>query len=144
MTAALLSAIPSLAQTPTTTAQGVEQPSKPAQVGIAVVQGCFSSPGELVSIGNVDFNSRDKCAVDNCKAQGYAVAASMGGAECFCGNKYPPKAALTNDSNCNAICPGWGADACECDFVVARDVKQDTNPLLQAAAASSGQSTTPA
>jgi cell wall integrity and stress response component len=66
-----------------------------------------------VSIGNLDFNTKDKCAVTNCKAQGYAVAASMGGAECYCGDKYPPKAALVDDSNCNTKCPGFGWQACE-------------------------------
>jgi len=106
----MLYTAPTLSQT--TTKEGVEEPSAPPQVGLAVVQGCFSSQGELVSIGNLDFNSRDKCAVDNCKAKGYSVGASMGGSECYCGNKYPPKAALVNDTNCNTKCPGWGADAC--------------------------------
>jgi cell wall integrity and stress response component len=113
MTTALLSAVPALAQQPSpTSAMGVEEPSAAPTLNVAVVQGCFSSPGELVSIGTLDFNSKDKCAVVNCKARGYAVAASMGANECYCGNKYPPKAALVNDSNCNAPCTGFGTQAC--------------------------------
>lgn len=114
MTAAVLAVVPALASQ--TTAKGVEEPSAVPTLNAAVVQGCFSSPGELVSIGALDFNSKDKCAVQNCKAQGHAVAASMGGNECYCGDKYPPKAALVNDTNCNIGCTGYDWDACGGSF----------------------------
>ncbi|KAH8904780.1 hypothetical protein BR93DRAFT_939834 [Coniochaeta sp. PMI_546] len=114
MTAALLAAVPALASQ--TTAKGIEEPAATPTLNAAVVQGCFSSPGELVSIGTLDYNSKDKCAVENCKAQGHAVAASMGGNECYCGDKYPPKAALVNDTNCNIGCTGYDWDACGGSF----------------------------
>ncbi|KAB5545798.1 hypothetical protein GE09DRAFT_219349 [Coniochaeta sp. 2T2.1] len=112
--AALLSAVPALAGQ--TTAKHVQEPAATPTLGVAVVQGCFSSPGELDSIGNVDFNSKDQCAVINCRKQGKSVAASMGGNECFCGDKYPPKKALVNDSFCDSPCSGYDWDACGGNF----------------------------
>lgn len=78
-----------------------------------VVQGCFSSPGELVYWGTPEYNSKDSCARATCKElMGKPVAATMGGNMCFCGDKYPPKAALVNDTNCNIGCAGFDWDAC--------------------------------
>lgn len=118
MTAALLSAVPALADTTSTSASttkmGVEQPSAAPTIDVPTVQGCFSSQGDLKSVGVLSFNSIDKCAVDTCKAQGYAVGASMGANECYCGNEYPPASALVNDSNCDAPCTGYGTQACQC------------------------------
>lgn len=110
MTAAVLAVVPALASQ--TTAKGIEEPSASPTLNAAVVQGCYSSQGELVSIGTLEYNSKDKCAVENCKAQGHAVAASMGGNECYCGDKYPPKSALVNDTYCNIGCTGYDWDAC--------------------------------
>ena len=108
--AALLSAAPALAGQ--TTAKHVEEPSATPTLGVAVVQGCFSSPGELDSIGVIEWNAKGICAVDNCRAKGFEVAASMGGNECYCGHKYPPKAALVDDSKCDSPCAGYDWDAC--------------------------------
>jgi cell wall integrity and stress response component len=110
MTAALLAAVPALASQ--TTAKGVEEPAAAPTPSVAVVVGCYSSPGELVSAGTFEFNSISKCAVDTCAAQGHLVGASMGGNECYCGDEYPPKAALVNDTMCNIGCTGYDWDAC--------------------------------
>lgn len=81
-------------------------------LNVAKVQGCYSHPGELVAIGVIPYNSKDECSVKNCKAQGKAVAATMGGAECFCGDKYPPHEAQVEDSKCDMACTGWPYEAC--------------------------------
>lgn len=40
------------------------------------------------------------------------MSATTAGNECYCGNEYPPKDTLVDDSKCNVGCPGWGASAC--------------------------------
>ena len=110
MTAALLAAAQALASQ--TTAKGVEEPSATPTLNVAVVQGCFSSPGELVEVTTLEYNSKDECSVKTCKAQGKAVAATMGGNQCWCGDKYPPQIAMVNDTSCNIGCTGYDYDAC--------------------------------
>ncbi len=98
--------------TPTVTL-GVEQPSATPQANTPVVQGCFSSSGELTFVSNETYNSRGRCGTELCNQKyGKYVGASTQGKECWCGDKYPPKSALVDDSNCNAPCTGYGQDAC--------------------------------
>ena len=108
--AALLAATSVLAQSHTT---GVEEPSAVPKLGAPVVQGCYSSAGKLKLDSTPDFNSKSKCALEICKAKGKSVAGTMGGDQCFCGDEYPPKAALAKDSDCNVGCSGFDQQACE-------------------------------
>lgn len=146
MAAALLSAVPTLAQqSSTSTKMGVEQPSAVAVPNELTVQGCFSSPGELKSMGVLSYNSESKCAQDTCLAQGFAVAATTAGSECYCGNEYPPQAAVANDTHCNTPCTGYGQNACQCNtrrprFLAAMALTGSLS--LQVAVTSSGPSTT--
>lgn len=105
--AALLTATPALTAT-----KGVEEPSAAPTLNVIVVQGCFSSGGELVYQSTELFNSKSKCGNDICLALGKPVAGTMGGNQCFCGDKYPPKSALVDDSECNVGCTGYDQQAC--------------------------------
>lgn len=116
---ALLASIPAtLAQDTTPTAatttytKGVEEPSASPTLDVPVVQGCYSHQGELVKAPKLEFNSKDSCAKVYCKGLGKMVAGTMGGNMCYCGDKYPPKAALADDSQCNIGCTGYDKQAC--------------------------------
>ncbi|KAJ9148677.1 Cell wall integrity and stress response component 1 [Pleurostoma richardsiae] len=95
-----------------TTSKGVEEPSAMPTLGAQIVQGCFSSYGELVFNSKQEYNSKSKCAHDICYAAGKLVAGTTGGNQCYCGDKYPPKISLANDSDCNAPCTGYDPQAC--------------------------------
>ncbi|CAK7563372.1 MAG: hypothetical protein SEPTF4163_001240 [Sporothrix epigloea] len=96
----------------TTTKMGVEQPSSAPIYKQPVVQGCFSSAGDLVFNSSQAFNSRGECGQTICQAMGKAVAASTEGSKCYCGDSYPPNSTLVEDKYCNAPCTGFGQDAC--------------------------------
>lgn len=113
--AALLAAKSAMAAT-ATTATGVEEPSAVPTLGAAAVQGCFSSKGDLVFNSTQLYNSKSKCALDICAAMGKPVAGTMGGDECYCGDEYPPKSTLANDTDCNIGCSGYDLQACGGDF----------------------------
>ena len=85
------------------------------QLNVETVYGCYSDPGDLVSNGTNTFTSRGKCAKEICNwALGATVAATMGGNECFCGDKYPPKKYKLPDEECNIPCVGYPElDACK-------------------------------
>lgn len=97
----------------TSTASGVEEPSADPTLGAQVVQGCFSSWGNLILNSTPDFNSKSACAFDVCYAGKYTVAATSAGNECYCGTEYPPENSLTDDANCDTPCPGYGLQACK-------------------------------
>ncbi|CAK7210338.1 hypothetical protein SBRCBS47491_000744 [Sporothrix bragantina] len=96
----------------TTTKMGVEQPSSTPIYMQPVVQGCFSSSGDLVFNSTQAFNSRGECGQTICQAMGKAVGASTEGSKCYCGDSYPPNSTLVDDKYCNAPCTGFGQDAC--------------------------------
>lgn len=102
----------SAAAAATTTKMGVEQPSSTPIYMQPVVQGCFSSSGDLVFNSTQPFNSRGQCGQTVCQAMGKAVAASTEGSKCYCGDSYPPNSTLVDDKYCNAPCTGFGTDAC--------------------------------
>lgn len=58
------------------------------------------------------YMSMGACATDLCIPAGFLTSATTAGNECYCGNEYPPKSTLVDDSKCNVGCPGWGASAC--------------------------------
>lgn len=108
---AIATALPAFAAT-TTAASGIEEPSAAPTLGAQVVQGCFSSWGNLIFNSTPSFNSKSACAVDICYAGGFQVAATTGGNQCYCGNEYPPKDSVVDDSKCDVPCPGYGLQAC--------------------------------
>ncbi|EPE05149.1 wsc domain containing protein [Ophiostoma piceae UAMH 11346] len=95
-----------------TATMGVEQPSSAPIYKQPVVQGCFSSAGDLVFNSSQTFNSRGECGQTICQAMGAYVAASSAGDKCYCGNTYPANSTLVDDSKCNSPCTGYGQDAC--------------------------------
>ncbi|KAK3935300.1 putative wsc domain protein [Diplogelasinospora grovesii] len=117
--AALLAATHVLAATgtgtntaPSSTSTGVEEPSTAPVLNQITTQGCFSSQGELVLNGTLQFNTKGSCGTDTCLKLGYPVAATSGGNQCYCGKKYPPKDTLVDDKNCNVGCTGFDLQAC--------------------------------
>jgi cell wall integrity and stress response component len=92
--------------------QGVQQPSGVPVPNDAIVQGCFSSSGDLQFVTVPQWNSRGSCGVDTCQKMGKLVAATTGGKECWCGDKYPARNTVVEDNNCNIPCTGFGDDAC--------------------------------
>lgn len=96
------------------TASGVQEPSSNPTLGAQVVQGCFSSWGNLIFNSTPEFNSKSACAFDICYAGKFTVAASSAGNECYCGTEYPPEDTLADDSKCDTPCPGYGLQACRC------------------------------
>lgn len=107
-----VAAFAAAASAATTTSMGVEQPSSAPIYKQPVVQGCFSSAGDLVYNSTQTYNSRGECGQTICQALGYYVAASTEGDKCYCGNTYPSNSTLVDDSNCNTPCTGYGQDAC--------------------------------
>lgn len=96
----------------TSTKMGVEQASSSPITDQPVVQGCFSSPGNLNKTSKETYNSRGQCGQTVCQALGDWVAATTQGDLCYCGNSYPPNSTLVDDSKCNTPCTGYGQDAC--------------------------------
>ena len=92
-------------------------------LGAQVVQGCFSSSGDLVSNGTVQWNSKSGCAHDICFVDNFTVAGTTGGNQCFCGNHYPSENDRVDDSKCNVGCSGYGLQACMWEIF-------DQKPLL--------------
>ncbi|KKY33527.1 putative wsc domain containing protein [Diaporthe ampelina] len=110
LAAAIAIVLPAYAAT--TTSANLEEPSAAPTLGAQVVQGCFSSWGNLIFNSTPDFNTKSACAYDLCYAGGFKVAATSGGNQCYCGNEYPPKSTIVDDSNCDVPCPGYGVQAC--------------------------------
>ncbi|ROV94754.1 hypothetical protein VMCG_08835 [Cytospora schulzeri] len=112
LAAAIAVAFPAYADEGTATTSNIEEPSAVPTLGAQVVQGCFSSWGNLIFNSTTQYQSKSACAFDVCYSGGFPVAATSGGNECYCGTEYPPKDTLTDDSNCNTPCPGYGQQAC--------------------------------
>lgn len=110
LAAAIATALPAYAAT--ATSANLEEPSAAPTLGAQIVQGCFNSWGNLIFNSTPDFNTKSACAVDLCYAGGFKVAATSGGNQCYCGNEYPPKNSLVDDSKCDVPCPGYGVQAC--------------------------------
>ncbi|KAK0612059.1 hypothetical protein B0T14DRAFT_340347 [Immersiella caudata] len=115
LAAALFAAASVMGQTPTKpspTEKGVQKPSASPTLNVITVQGCFTDSGELQFNSTPRFNSESSCVQDICFKGGFEVAGTTGGNKCFCGHKYPPKIALTDDKNCNIGCAGFDLQAC--------------------------------
>lgn len=115
LAAALFAAASVMGQTatkPTQTEKGVQKPSAAPTLNVITVQGCFTDPGDLKLNSTPKFNSESSCVQDICFKNGFEVAGTTGGNQCFCGHKYPPKIALTDDKKCNIGCAGFDLQAC--------------------------------
>lgn len=116
LVAALFAATGVMGQTPTKasqTSKGVQKPSAAPTLNVITVQGCFTDPGELKFNSTPQFNDEGSCVKNICFNNGFEVAGTTGGNQCFCGHKYPPKIALTEDKKCNIGCAGYDLNACK-------------------------------
>jgi len=92
---------------------GVQQPVTVPEFNKTTVQGCFKSAGDLALNGSLTYNDINSCGEQTCKLGGFAVGATMGGSQCYCGQTYPPKEDLVDPKNCNIGCKGYDKFACE-------------------------------
>lgn len=93
--------------------KGKQTPIQPAMLNGATSQGCYKSSGSLKLIDQPLYNTIGACGDEICRPAGYAVGATTGGNQCWCGNTYPPKSDLVDDSKCDVGCAGYGEVACE-------------------------------
>lgn len=93
--------------------KGKQTPAQPPTLNSPTVHGCYKSSGDLKFVMIHEYNSVGKCGGEICPQAGYLVGGSTGGNQCWCGNTYPPKSDLINDSNCDVGCTGYGQEACE-------------------------------
>lgn len=93
--------------------KGKQTPIAPATLNAPTSQGCYKSSGSLEYNSMPDYNTIGKCGGEVCLQAGYAVGGTTGGNQCWCGNTYPPKADLVDDSKCDVGCTGYGQEACE-------------------------------
>ncbi|KAF5659573.1 hypothetical protein FHETE_9357 [Fusarium heterosporum] len=93
-------------------AREVDQlPKKDPVLNQATSQGCFDAlPAQVVSSPDRPFNTPGMC-VEYCKAKEMNVS-FLQNKSCFCSLKYPAKAAMVHDNQCNTPCPGYPAQAC--------------------------------
>ncbi|KAI0849475.1 hypothetical protein F5Y00DRAFT_261607 [Daldinia vernicosa] len=99
-----------LALSPLADAANLEQPATDPVPGTDTVHGCYKSLGVLVLEQTIDFNSQGACTT-LCRNKTNLVAATNA-KDCYCGDKYPNKADLVDDSECTEPCPGFGTQAC--------------------------------
>jgi cell wall integrity and stress response component len=93
---------------------GEQEAKEMPKYDVATTNGCYKSPGELkVKMTKIEYNSESACGEKICGKEGFLVAGSMGGRDCYCGNTYPPEEDLVDDDNCNMPCSGFGENACE-------------------------------
>jgi cell wall integrity and stress response component len=107
LTASALLALAGMASAAGTAKQ--KAPEIPS-LGSITTHGCYNSSGEMSLDATNQFNTDGICA-QGCLAKGKPVAASYS-KECWCGDKYPPKMTLVDDSQCTEPCPGFGEVAC--------------------------------
>jgi len=86
-----------------------------AGYGQLTYKGCFASSTGLTLNSTYTFNTNGYCK-DQCVALSQTVVGLTAGAECWCGNTYPPKDTLSaDDTKCNANCTGYGSEMCGSD-----------------------------
>jgi cell wall integrity and stress response component len=89
---------------------GTEVAASDPITGTDTVHGCYSDLGNLVFNQTYLYNSQGACA-GFCRDMGKYVGASQA-KDCYCGDKYPAKNTLVDDSECTEPCPGFGSQAC--------------------------------
>ena len=93
--------------------KGKQTPIQPAMLNGATSQGCYKSSGSLEFNAQLQYNTIGSCGNEACRGAGYAVGGTTGGNQCWCGNTYPPKSDLVDDSKCDVGCAGYDKEACE-------------------------------
>lgn len=94
----------------TVAADATETPAQNPVLGTDTVHGCYSSMGSLVFNQSTTFNTQGLCTA-YCRDMGSSVAAAQS-KDCYCGDKYPPKNTLVDDSECTEPCPGYDTQVC--------------------------------
>ncbi|CAH0047675.1 unnamed protein product [Clonostachys solani] len=105
--ALMLAALPLVAA-----AEPLQKPGRAAVLGGFTSQGCFGTGQGLKKqkIVNGTENSSASCGA-LCLEQTKLVFAMTGDA-CYCGDKYPPKVDIVDDSKCTYKCKGNKKEAC--------------------------------
>ncbi|TDZ21676.1 Cell wall integrity and stress response component 1 [Colletotrichum sidae] len=93
-----------------TAAIGVQRPSETPTTGGITSHGCYSSNSTTWAKLDVENISVGVCTTACQKAK--KDVAVLSGEDCFCGDKYPPKNDLVDDSKCNFPCPFYKYEAC--------------------------------
>ncbi|GJC91518.1 transmembrane alpha-helix domain-containing protein [Colletotrichum higginsianum IMI 349063] len=100
------------AQSATSSARGVQQPSTAPAPSALTAQGCFDrnattwekyTPKQGISSGSCN---------DECKLVQEKNVMALNGEDCYCGDSYPPLAAVVDDKKCNFPCPFYSQEAC--------------------------------
>ncbi|KAK3377043.1 hypothetical protein B0T24DRAFT_648737 [Lasiosphaeria ovina] len=89
----------------------LQKPSEAPVPNQYTIAGCYKSAGELVFNSTLQWNSQGSCASAICQKSGFPVS-GLSGSQCFCGQKYPPKSSLVDDSKCSTPCPGFPSEPC--------------------------------
>ncbi|CAI6020108.1 unnamed protein product [Clonostachys chloroleuca] len=88
-----------------------QQPKADPKLGYPTSQGCFKSSKGLEDVGLDEIRVSSGGCREACRAIKKPVFA-MGGLKCFCGDSYPPKSDLTDDSACDYACQAYPLEAC--------------------------------
>lgn len=91
-------------------ADAAETPAQDPVLGTDTVHGCYSSYGSMVFNSSSTFNTQGLCT-EACRNLNKNTAATQS-KECYCGDKYPAKNLLVDDSECTEPCPGYDTQVC--------------------------------
>jgi cell wall integrity and stress response component len=89
-----------------------QAPKESPRVGYPTSQGCFKSSKGLTDVGMEETQVSSGGCREACQAIKKPVFAMGGGVKCFCGDSYPPKSDLTDDSACDYPCQAYPLEAC--------------------------------
>ncbi|CAH0035875.1 unnamed protein product [Clonostachys rhizophaga] len=89
-----------------------QAPKESPRLGYPTSQGCFKSSKGLKDVGMEETQVSSGGCREACQALKKPVFALGGGVKCFCGDSYPPKSDLTDDSACNFPCQAYPLEAC--------------------------------
>ncbi|CAH0004347.1 unnamed protein product [Clonostachys byssicola] len=88
-----------------------QAPKESPKLGQPTSQGCFKSSKGLKDVGLDETKISSGGCREACQAIKKPVFA-MGDVKCFCGDSYPPKSDLTDDSACDEMCQAYPLEAC--------------------------------
>ncbi|KAK7210327.1 hypothetical protein V2G26_017505 [Clonostachys chloroleuca] len=89
-----------------------QAPKENAKLGTPTSQGCFKSYGNMTDSGLDETKVSSGGCREACQAKSWPVFAMGGGVQCKCGNQYPAKSDLTDDTACNYECQAYPLEAC--------------------------------
>ncbi|CAH0045177.1 unnamed protein product [Clonostachys solani] len=82
------------------------------KLGVPTSQGCFKSSKGLKDANIKETQASSGMCREACQALSKPVFALSEGTTCYCGDSYPPKADLTDDSACDTACLAYPLEAC--------------------------------